>query len=125
MVKRILTILFFLVHTVTQAGTVLNVHYCMGDLASISIGTQEDESCPFCGMRDESCCHDEQRVIKQFDTSCLVNSMSKVDFYLPDFNVRRANVKLASVPVICCFITENFSPSGSPPIYLKNCIFRI
>jgi hypothetical protein len=84
MVKRILTILFFLVHTVTQAGTVLNVHYCMGDLASISIGAQEDESCAFCGMRDESCCHDEQQVIKQVDTSCLVNSITKVDFYLPD-----------------------------------------
>jgi hypothetical protein len=97
----------------------------MGNLAAISIGEQENESCAFCGMRDENCCHDEQQVIKQADTSCMLNSITQVDFYLPDFNVRRANVKLASVPVICSFITENFSLSGSPPIYLKNCVFRI
>lgn len=53
--------------TVTS-GVMVNIHYCMGAIASITYGATEEKGCSKCGMEESSaCCHTEVKVIKSDD----------------------------------------------------------
>lgn len=46
----------------------VNVHYCMGAVASVSYGHEAPDSCGKCGMQEKAgCCHSELKVIKLDD----------------------------------------------------------
>lgn len=67
--KKLLAISFALLYLVSSAGATLTMHYCMGELADWSVGSQESKICGGCGMEksqetDNGCCSDEQRLLK-------------------------------------------------------------
>jgi len=115
-----------MVYTAASSGTVINAHYCMGDLAAVSIGEQERDGCEFCGMEDEGCCHDLPQVIKihnadlegqviaafNFNPLCTLAPVS----FTHDLVIKRAPQFTSS------FSPKYFVPS---PRYLLNCNFRI
>lgn len=126
MVKKLLAILLLLVYTAASSGTVMNTHFCMGEFAGISIGEKQQEQCGYCGMEDAGCCHDLLQVVK-LDGSQLEKA-SSVTF---DYKLTAYTPK-PSLPNVILFNGEkntlNQSPTtdpGGPPIYLRNCVFRI
>ena len=124
--KKILAILLLLVYTAASSGTVMSAHFCMGELAGISIGEKEQEACGYCGMNDAGCCHDLLQVVKLDDSQMLKTSSvliednflsltQNINFYSPEilFN-RKERIK--------CIEPSKY---GDPPIYIRNCVFRI
>ena len=64
--------------TVTS-GVVINVHYCMGEVATVELGHNSQDSCGQCGMDNSGCCHDEVQVVKM----CADHLSAKVNLELP------------------------------------------
>lgn len=124
--KKILAILLLCVHIVTQAGTVLQVHYCMGDFASVTIGQESHSRCSYCGMKSKSCCHDDVIVIKS-DAQAFASTF--VSDFNPPSALYQSNFGFPSrFPVLQhdFEVTQVSDPSpGSPPLYLKYRVFRI
>jgi hypothetical protein len=125
-VKKFLSIILLLIYTATSSGTVMSAHFCMGELAGISIGEKEQEACGYCGMEDAGCCHDLLQVVK-LDNSQLEktsnfsveNNLSlKVEIPTLQFkeNLFRNSTGLYVISSI---------KLGGPPNYLRNCVFRI
>lgn len=57
-----------LLYLFTTSGVVVNMHYCMGALASVTYGHEEPESCGKCGMTEkDGCCHSELKLVKLDD----------------------------------------------------------
>jgi hypothetical protein len=126
-VKKLLAILLLFVYTAASSGTVMSAHFCMGELAGISIGEKQQEQCGYCGMEDAGCCHDLLQIVK-IDDSQLVKA-SSVSFeykfvtlnlspnFLIDLQYDGDNNNLNS------FSSAHFD--GGPPIYIRNCVYRI
>ena len=115
-----------MVYTAASSGTVISAHYCMGDLAAVSIGEQERDGCEFCGMEDQGCCHDLPQVIK-IDNSVLEGQATPLFKFGPSWAtapvaIPHDDVMKMGPKVACNFIPQHFIP---PPHYLLNCNFRI
>ena len=126
MVKKLLAILLLLVYTAASSGTVMSTHFCMGEFAGISIGEKQQEQCGYCGMEDAGCCHDLLQVVKldgsQLEKASSVTFDNKFSAYTP----------IPTLPILFFFngeknnLSQNSSTVlGGPPIYLRNCVFRI
>lgn len=62
--KATIAILAFL-YIFTTSGVVVNVHYCMGAIASVTYGHGSPDSCGKCGMEEKAgCCHSESKLVK-------------------------------------------------------------
>lgn len=128
MKKAVIAILAILYVTVAS-GVVVNVHYCMGRIASVEYGYDDHDVCGKCGMSGEKkgCCHTEYKLVKLQDEHRLVQA--SVSF--PELP--------AIVPVQTSFLQQPLSgveaclslSYHSPPdfrlniVYLRNSVFRI
>ena len=127
MVKKLLVIFLLMVYTVAGNGTVLSIHFCMGDYSGISFEKGDSPTCGKCGMKDkEGCCHDEVQVIK-FDSPATKSA--SIVFGLQEYSLIQSNdfgsagiyhksllrVKPSNLPI---YFT-------GPPLHLLNCNFRI
>jgi hypothetical protein len=65
--KKFVTILTAVLYLAMTSGMVLSAHYCMGDLADISLGHDTAEKCADCGMYNNGCCHDDVKVFRITD----------------------------------------------------------
>ena len=61
---RLIGILVALMYMTVTSGVVINIHYCMGDVATVAVGTHSQDKCAQCGMDNTGCCHDEVQVVK-------------------------------------------------------------
>lgn len=124
--KRILAILLLLVYTAASSGTVMSAHFCMGELAGISIGEKEQDACGYCGMDDAGCCHNLLQVVKLDDGQMLKTSSVLIENnFLPltqKLSFRSPEILFDRKETIQCVSPSKY---GGPPIYLRNCIFRI
>src|SRR5687768_7528287 len=54
------------------SGVEMNIHYCMGEVASVEYGSSKDDLCGKCGMESKKgCCEDETAVLKIDDSHQL------------------------------------------------------
>ena len=110
-------------------GVSLNVHYCMGEIASVDFHAKEKERCDRCGMKEKKggCCSNEKQFVKyesgyKTHVSSLLLSCFAV---LP-----KTSPFIIGEPIFfkeVCAATPPYQPPpiGGPPIYLRNCIFLI
>jgi hypothetical protein len=79
--KRIATLSFALLYLFLITGIIVNIHYCLGEIASVSLFSKGDPCC--CGDRDmaDGCCDDQQLVL-QFDTD-----EQKIELKIFDFSI--------------------------------------
>lgn len=114
-----------LIYTTASSGTVLSLHYCMGDLAGVSVGEKISSQCGKCGMKDKDCCHDEPVVIKIENAAAQQPDKVSLDFTAP----LPPQPQKAIVPVeakkLAPFVERFIVPEGRPPVYLMHCVFRI
>ncbi len=76
MKKGLIAILAILYMTITS-GVMVNVHYCMGRIASVEYGYDDDHDlCNKCGMagKKSKCCHTESKLVKVDDAHQWVKS---------------------------------------------------
>jgi len=125
-VKKLLSIFLLLVYTAASSGTVMSAHFCMGELAAITIGEKQEKACGYCGMEDAGCCHDLSKVVK-LDNSQLQKTptLTFVQFILLPIQVHYqtpSNLSLLKLPQKCLISGKYI---GGPPLYLRNSVFRI
>lgn len=124
--KKLLAILLLLVYTAASSGTVMSAHFCMGEFAGISIGEKQQDQCGYCGMEDAGCCHDLMQIVK-IDDSQLVKASAVTFGYKHVFST-----PILNLPFVLeqkgeqHKLSQSFTiDPGGPPIYLRNCVFRI
>ena len=124
--KKLFSILLLLVYTAASSGTVMSAHFCMGELAGITIGEKQEKACVFCGMEDAGCCHDVSKVVK-LDNSQLQKTPTLTigQFILPlvqvDYQIP-SNLSFLTLPKQSHILGKHI---GGPPLYLRNSVFRI
>ncbi|MBP6687505.1 MAG: hypothetical protein KA160_06570 [Lacibacter sp.] len=72
MFRKIFISIIAVFYISATSGMVMNVHYCMGKISSISLGQEKDHtdgSCDKCGMlkTENHCCKDEVAEVKLND----------------------------------------------------------
>jgi hypothetical protein len=126
-VKKFFTISLAVIYLAISSGVVINLHYCMGELADIAFGHSQTDKCPSCGMENKGCCHDDVKVIKLQDTHQVFNTQvdfAKVEALLPAY----PSAFNWHLPVPNASLTlNNHSPpiAGDIPLSILNCVFRI
>lgn len=115
-----------MVYTAASGGTVISAHYCMGDLASVSLGEREEAGCAFCGMEDDGCCHDVPQVVKMDNSSLVIPAVLNFDFR-PLADAVAFSIQLDK-PNLLPGKLEFYRTANwihKPPVFLLNCNFRI
>jgi hypothetical protein len=65
MVKRISTTILAILYLAITSGVLINVHYCMGEVAAVEYGHPTTSTCGECGMEEkEGCCSTETAFVK-------------------------------------------------------------
>ncbi len=64
--KKAAAILLFFLYVIPAVGINVSVHYCGGQISSVSLGLNNTDSC-VCGSKkmDKSCCNDKQLSVKE------------------------------------------------------------
>jgi hypothetical protein len=129
--KKVLASITVLCYLLLTTGVVVNYHYCMKRLASVTLYAGETKVCGRCGMgmhQSFGCCHDEVEVIR-------VNAdqnMAQAVVIAPNLT----ELKFSPVSDFLFIDYTNISIgkhhlNHSPPLlnsqdtYLQNCVFRI
>lgn len=128
--KKLAAILLILCYLVPAIGTTLVMHYCGGELDSVSILSTDENRCS-CGSESmkKDCCKDELVVLKIKDTEQSIKSSTTQ----PRFIVKEpaaTELLLQSVyfnPVSLSFSQSYLYPPGAAthPVYLVNKVFLI
>lgn len=110
MKKYLVSILAFL-YLSLSTGIVINLHYCMGDLASVELGLSHDDTCAKCGMKDQKgCCETEYQLVKVQD----VHQAAK-DFSASVLNSPVLSPPPVSITWVPVFVSTPAYPSYSYP----------
>lgn len=119
--KRFVVTILTLIYLGTATGTSVNLHYCMGKLAELSLWQNESKTCGKCGMeeadnKDNGCCKDEHKQLKVDDDHKLAAS------------IYSWNILSAALPTMvffhfnfteALFTSEEFPVSNAPPFVAK------
>ncbi len=129
MKKVIAGILAFLYLTMSS-GVVLEVHYCMGKIASVDLLAGLHDTCSRCGMKEKkgSCCRDELKIYKLDTEHKNITNLALAALQtpvlapapVPAFNWQEAVLAVNSN------IRSNAPPDDTGPSRcIRNCVFRI
>jgi hypothetical protein len=128
--RKFVVTLLLLLYMIPTFGVNVNVHYCGGELSSISIGAKSENPCT-CGSKKmkKNCCED-----KTFSYEVDDNQAKTQECLLTFSNSFNLDVALPSSFEICyvCFptiVSEYYfhhPPNNvKPPLYILNQVFRI
>lgn len=112
------------------SGVTVNLHYCMGHLASVDYGHENEEGskCAKCGMPDDNnaCCHTDTKLIKLQDD----HQLSALAFKWKQPEAIQVTPIAALAAPLYTQQESRANPIHSPPpdadpLYLYHCVFRI
>jgi hypothetical protein len=77
-VKKLLTLLIAVAYLGITSGVMVNIHYCMGRIAEVNYGHDNQDKCSNCGMQQkDGCCKTEHKFIKSTADQLLVKSITQ------------------------------------------------
>jgi hypothetical protein len=128
--KRFFAILFAVLYTTLTSGFAINVHYCMGKLASIDWKEAPAENCQLCKKPSKGmdCCKDEFKFCKVTESHQAAKALQQ------DFNmsiVLQLPVKTLAAPAlpVANILAGDYHHDPpdltTTPIFLRNCTFLI
>lgn len=128
--KQFFAILFATLYITLTSGFAVNVHYCMGKLASVDLREAPANHCGKCGKpaKGMDCCKDEFKFCKVTETHQAAKALQAdldpvTDMQLP------VRILPASVLPVQEMFTAGYPhhPPDIPsaPIFLRNCTFLI
>ena len=128
--NRIVAFILIIIYVTFTSGLLVNVHYCMGKVASVRIeSTAAADACNACEQRATmSCCNDHLTVLKVNDAHIgVVNESSMASVASILLSVFTSNLFADSNIISDDIILSNISPPprNAPEIFLRNCNFRI
>lgn len=107
----------------------MEIHYCMGKKLGVDFYAKKSDKCKRCGMTEKKggCCSDEHQFFKIEDlhknSSCLV-----CKFHAPDCMASKCFIEISSIEYSVERHSEEIIGApiiSSPPMYIRNCIFRL
>lgn len=112
-----------------SVGFSMDVHYCMGSRVGVDFFSENNGRCGKCGMLEEEkgsgCCTDQHTFYKIADSHKNVNPYFFYFLFEPAvpkfYNVLPTN----DIQFRPSFLIAGIINTGSPPLYIKNCVFRI
>ena len=126
--KKAFIAILAVLYLAVASGVEMNIHYCMGEIASVEYGKSEKGLCGKCGMESKKgCCEDETTFLKIQDTH--QSSQLSWAFQAPVAELLASPVFQGSFVYDSRYFVNqpaNGPPPGSHlPAYIKNCVFRI
>jgi len=126
-VKKAVIAILALLYIITTSGVVVNVHYCMGAVASVTYGHEAPESCGKCGMKEkDGCCHSELKVVKLDDVHQQAVKAAQLS-HIAELPLVYFETAVAAFNSHKDFVNSYHSPPDSRvnAIYLSTGVFRI
>lgn len=111
-----------------SSGVAMEIHYCMGKRAGVDFYNTADDKCDRCGMKEKKggCCKDEHFFYKLADAHKNVTN-DYYGFASPVVLTTHYFISLAAdIPLAAntSFINKA-PPRDGPPMFIRNCVFRI
>ena len=125
--KKAVIAILALLYIITTSGVVVNVHYCMGAVASVTYGHEAPESCGKCGMIEkDGCCHSELKVVKLDDVHQQAVKAAQTE-QVAELPVAYFEAAVAGFNSHNNFVNSYHSPPDNRDnvIYLHTGVFRI
>lgn len=131
--KKFITTLLAVFYLVTTSGATVHMHYCMGELASLSLSKNIAPSCAVCGMEKKEqsgkdCCKDDHKVLKDDSAQKLAeNNLQMVKLVSIAIPASFTQVPTDDFPTITVENQTRYIPSRSygVPIYIFKQTFLI
>lgn len=126
--KKFFALILTVVYMAASSGVVVNVHYCMGKMASVRVDNFSGNQCK-CGMKTSAkgCCHNEVKVVKM--TNLHKQSVAASYVFAP---ITLLPVAVSLIGISKTYTSDvNFAVANKPPdlasnkVYLSNCVFII
>jgi hypothetical protein len=117
--KLFIIVFFILIYSVASTGLLVKVHYCCGDLISVSLITPK--SCCGKSFKIKGCCHNETKYIKVKDKQVLNNESDDVQPILAV--IESIEFQLIYIPLDLKRSNINSLIYDPPPIHIKTPIF--
>jgi hypothetical protein len=127
-VKKVLVSILAILYLAVASGVEMNIHYCMGEVASVEYGSADHGPCGKCGMESKKgCCEDETKIVKLQDSHQLAKTnhvfQASGESVLPA-TFEYDDPVFAESPVFTS--RANSPPPGSEtPLYILHCVYRI
>ncbi len=132
MKKFFIAILAF-IYITTSNGAVLNMHYCMSELADWGLGHNESAICGKCGMKEvkgsnKGCCSHEQKLIKNVTDQKTIQPA----FQMAPVIAMAVPVSFIEIPSDNCPYMGKEIPqryglllTDGVAVYIRHCVFII
>lgn len=131
--KRIGIFLLAWVYIISTAGTVLEIHYCMGHISGVHWGVPGSGTMTCCasktmpGMHDSPCCKTESKVLRVTDVHQPATAYA-LPLAIPAATVRPLcflQAPLFSRSPVPVSVAHAPPPGLRSPLFVRNCSFRI
>jgi hypothetical protein len=127
-VKRLITAIFALLYLALSSGVVLNIHYCMGKIASVKLQNFESKACK-CGDSSKSmpCCKTEFKIVKIEDDQQIASIIHPADLFPVAFLHSFIFPSFEYPETTNHALLTNHSPplTAKTPLYIQYSVFRI
>ena len=128
--KQFFAILFATLYITLTSGFAVNVHYCMGKLASVDLQEGPADHCGKCGKpaKGMDCCKDEFKFCKVTETHQAAKALQPGFGPSTDMQLPVRILPASALPV------QEMLNAGRPhdppdipsaPIFLRNCTFLV
>lgn len=130
--KRGAALILLLLYFATSTGAIINFHFCMGEIETISLLRNSEKRCGKCGMEKKSliakgCCKDEGKWIKIKDDQ----KPNTIHFEIPGLEFQAIRIDILLTGFFASQVLPSISESRAllrnyeAETYLLNCVFRI
>lgn len=128
--KKFAVILIAVLYTAITSGFTVNLHYCMGKLASIDMLQTPSDACNKCGKTDKGsdCCKNELKYCKVTEVHQAAKTLHQDAPLAIDLQLL---VNILPVPAVSftpafAAFDHHAPPDGETiPLFLRNCTFLI
>ncbi|HWJ27150.1 MAG TPA: hypothetical protein VNS32_11450 [Flavisolibacter sp.] len=129
--KFVVTILAF-VYLSSTSGAIVHLHYCMDKFVGWGLWHNDNQTCSKCGMdkrqtKDNGCCKDEHKQLKVEGDHNATGGYQLTEFVGAAVPATQFELPGITLPTVTEQNPLSHAPprSGSIPVYIRNCIFRI
>ena len=128
--KKVAVTIFIILYHTTSIGATIHMHYCMGELISWTLNTNEkDGKCSKCGMKcKKGCCEEKSQVVKIDKDQKLAKAtfeFSKSNFQVGLTLYQQEQASIISFSIVD-FHRANPPPSkGKVSLFVRNSAFLI
>lgn len=134
--KKVSVVFMMCLYLAFTTGVVVNTHYCMNKVDTVSFYTTSAEYCNTCGMHYQDatgCCHDDVTIFKIEDdhNAGKTISINEGKLIKAAFHTYTSNFNFSFYPVVTSIIPiykpppENWLMGDKNNVYKINCSFLI